>query len=1062
MNIPISFSSLSSQLPTNSLTRGKNYFRNGYVEEFIVSPNGETISGRVTGSYASHYEQYIEISENPISGTLEIDGECSCPVGYNCKHVAAVLMAAASEQQNSSKSDSWEQWQRGIVERPQEVFLSGPSARDLLYTLDWDDEYTPARVKVSVYSARRLKNGGYGKPQREYFHINSGLATSKIDQKIFGLQQLLSQSSFKKTISGEEGALLLNNLLHSQRFFSNIHTLSPIQWGEAVALDLSWDETRDNSKLTLEAPELPESWNLIPTNPPFYYSPQTNSIGPITTPVDGEALNELSAMPAISKDKMADALTFLNHQYASSNLPAPKSLPITIIDDPLQPCLVLKSTPVPEEHSNLYTASFHIQYGPLVISAAELLAENYAENNIYTQGGKLYQVERDLEDEAKELHALLHWRWSLAADGAGEPTLYFSDEGAGQSVIERWNTFLTKGIPQLEDAGWLIEIDDNFSLTVHEIDDWDWQTEPADNDWFSLSATVDIEGQAIPLLPLLLQYLELGYSAGDDEEILLPLDEGQYIRLPTELFHNLCAVLEEWYDSESQNLKVPKFAVPEIPNADSAWQSNKDLKALAKSLQKGPQSVKPPRALRAQLRPYQQAGFEWLQHLRKLNMNGILADDMGLGKTLQGLAHILKEKESRRLTDPALVVVPTSLVGNWLSEAQRFAPTLKSLLLHGPDRHENFPLIPQSDLVITTYPLIVRDSELLQDYNFHLLVLDEAQVIKNPKSKAAQLLRTFSATHKVCLTGTPLENHLGELWALFDYLMPGFLHSQKRFNGLYRTPIEKQANENKQQILNQRITPFILRRTKQEVATELPPKTEIIQRVSLDSSQAALYETVRSVMEKRVRDLMKKKGLNRSHIEILDALLKLRQICCDPGLVKLEKAKKVKQSAKLEALMDMLPEMVEEGRKILVFSQFTEMLGKISSALDEHAIPYVKLTGRTRKRQEAIDAFQNGEVPVFLISLKAGGVGLNLTAADTVIHYDPWWNPAVENQATDRAYRIGQDKPVFVYKLICENTVEEKIIDMQAHKQALADAIYSKDGKSAALDSEQWLSLFQD
>ncbi|WHI45600.1 C-terminal helicase domain-containing protein [Microbulbifer sp. VAAF005] len=207
---------------------------------------------------------------------------------------------------------------------------------------------------------------------------------------------------------------------------------------------------------------------------------------------------------------------------------------------------------------------------------------------------------------------------------------------------------------------------------------------------------------------------------------------------------------------------------------------------------------------------------------------------------------------------------------------------------------------------------------------------------------------------------------------------------------------------------------------------------------------------------------MKKKGLNRSHIEILDALLKLRQICCDPALVKLDKAKKVKQSAKLEALMDILPEMVEEGRKILVFSQFTEMLGKIETALEEQAIPYVKLTGRTRKRQEAIDAFQKGDIPVFLISLKAGGVGLNLTAADTVIHYDPWWNPAVENQATDRAYRIGQDKPVFVYKFICENTVEEKIIDMQAHKQALADAIYSKDGKSAALDSEQWLSLFQD
>ncbi|WP_226642749.1 DEAD/DEAH box helicase [Microbulbifer variabilis] len=1066
MNIPIDFRSISQQLPSNSLVRGKDYFRNGKVQEFNVSYDGRTITGRVSGSYASYYKQHIEIIEDPVLRRFEIDGECSCPVGYNCKHVAAVLMAAVNEIQRTSKqvsnSTTWENWQNNITGKKRELVLDSPSLRDLLYTLDWDDRYSPAHARVNVYSARPLKKGGYGKPQREYFHINSSLATSKIDQKIFGLQQLLSQSFFRKTISGEEGGLLLRNLLTSRRFFSDIDSLTPIHWGEAVKLELNWEESKNSAQLQLDVPDLPDGWKLIPTEPPCYFSPQENIIGPIISPVGGEALNDLTTMPAISKKEMGDAITFLNNYYGSEHLPTPKSLPIIQVNDALRPGLILKSIPIPGGIGSLHTASFHIQYGPVVICAEEILAENHSETNVYSQQDKLYRVERDFDHEAAVLKDLLEWQWSLGANEAGEPILFFDDGETDQTPIERWHDFLNEGLPRLEEAGWIVKFEDEFSLKVHEVEDWGWQTEESTNDWFSLSATVDIEGQPIHLGPLLLQYLEWGYEADDEEDILVPLGSDQYIRLPNALFRNLYAVLEEWYDSESQSFKVPKFAVPELPNADSAWQGNKDLKVLAKNLQKGPQSVKPPRALKAQLRPYQQTGFEWLQHLRKLNMNGILADDMGLGKTLQGLAHILKEKESRRLTNPALVVVPTSLVGNWLNEAQRFAPTLKTLLLHGSDRHEQFSLIPESDLVITTYPLIVRDSEILKEYNFHLLVLDEAQVIKNPKSKAAQLLRMINAQHKVCLTGTPLENHLGELWALFDYLMPGFLHNQKRFNNLYRNPIEKQANESKQQGLNQRITPFILRRTKQQVATELPPKTEIIQRVTLDSAQAALYETVRSTMEKRVRDLMKKKGLNRSHIEMLDALLKLRQICCDPGLVKLEKAKNVKQSAKLEALMDILPEMVEEGRKILLFSQFTEMLGKIETALEKHSINYVKLTGRTRKRQEVIDAFQNGDVPVFLISLKAGGVGLNLTAADTVIHYDPWWNPAVENQATDRAYRIGQDKPVFVYKFICENTVEEKIIEMQAHKQALADAIYSKDGKTITMDSEQWLSLFQE
>jgi SNF2 family DNA or RNA helicase len=297
-----------------------------------------------------------------------------------------------------------------------------------------------------------------------------------------------------------------------------------------------------------------------------------------------------------------------------------------------------------------------------------------------------------------------------------------------------------------------------------------------------------------------------------------------------------------------------------------------------------------------------------------------------------------------------------------------------------------------------------------------------------------------------------MENHLGELWSLFDFLLPGLLGSDRQFNRVLRHPIERQGDAAASELLARRVRPFMLRRTKAAVAGELPPKSEILRSVELEGAQRELYESIRLAMHERVRREVENKGLARSSIVILDALLKLRQVCCDPRLVKLESARGVRESAKLELLMTLLPEMVEEGRRILLFSQFTGMLGLIEEALQGRGLEYLKLTGSTRDRTTPVERFQAGEVPLFLISLKAGGVGLNLTAADTVIHYDPWWNPAVERQATDRAHRIGQDKPVFVYKLLSEGTVEERIQELQARKQALADSLFDADGAA----TPQW------
>lgn len=494
------------------------------------------------------------------------------------------------------------------------------------------------------------------------------------------------------------------------------------------------------------------------------------------------------------------------------------------------------------------------------------------------------------------------------------------------------------------------------------------------------------------------------------------------------------------------------------------WQLQGDagLAHLAQRLRRigTPQPVAAPQGLQVQLRPYQLEGLAWLQYLREQGLGGILADDMGLGKTAQALAHVLTEKEAGRLTRPALVVLPTSLLFNWQAEAARMAPDLRVLALHGPGRAQRYPHIGQHDLVLTTYPLLWRDVDALAAESFHLLVLDEAQMVKNAGSRSARALRKLQAPHLLCLTGTPLENHLGELWAQFDFLMPGFLGDVRSFNARWRKPIEENGETLRAQLLAQRVRPFILRRRKQDVATELPPRTETILRVQLQGRQRELYEAVRTTADKQVRRALERQGFEGSQIAILDALLKLRQVCCDPRLVKgTTKTAHTMERAKLELLADLLPALVDEGRRVLVFSQFTEMLALAAEMLDTLALPCLTLTGQTppRERGAVVKRFQAQDetsAPILLASLKAGGVGLNLTAADTVIHLDPWWNPAVEEQATARAHRIGQEQPVFVYKLVVEGSIEERMLELQERKAALAHGVLGHDAEGTVKFSE--------
>lgn len=616
-------------------------------------------------------------------------------------------------------------------------------------------------------------------------------------------------------------------------------------------------------------------------------------------------------------------------------------------------------------------------------------------------------------------------------------------------------------------------------------------------DWFELEIGVKIKGQPVNLMPYivsLIQRDELDFKNDTfDSNLQIKLDSGETlsldkervkaifssfvelndeknltdhkrIKFPTNQFGRLIPLLdvEKKFKAESRRRNKTSYQTAIKPTLD--WQSGKQLAKKAKLLsgQTAITRVAAPRELLGELRDYQQAGLNWLQFIRKHGLGGILADDMGLGKTIQTIAHILVEKKKGRLKTPCLVVAPTTLLSNWLQETQKFAPSLKVLKLAGGKRSSLYPKMPSMDLVITSYGLVLRDINKLSRIRFHLVVLDEAQVIKNTRSKITSAVNDLHSNQRLCLTGTPMENHLGELWSLFHFLMPDFLGSEYQFNQLYRQPIEKNQDYLRQSLLAKRVAPLMLRRTKNEVAKELPGKTEMVMLIELETAQADLYETIRTSMMEQVHKAMSLETKSRNQFLIGNALLKLRQVCCHSALIKLESARKNYSSAKIAWLKDRLPAMVEQGRRVLLFSSFTSMLDIIAKELKELNLSYLMLTGKSKHRGKLVEQFQKSNVPIFLISLKAGGVGLNLTAADTVIHYDPWWNPAAEQQANDRAYRIGQDKPVFVYKLITKGTVEEKIQQMQLQKNKLSQGLYDQEALDTMnLTAEDWQALFQ-
>ncbi|HEX7506532.1 MAG TPA: DEAD/DEAH box helicase [Polyangia bacterium] len=638
--------------------------------------------------------------------------------------------------------------------------------------------------------------------------------------------------------------------------------------------------------------------------------------------------------------------------------------------------------------------------------------------------------------------------------------------------------FVAQAVPRLRELGFRIEVATDFPWHIAEPEPpWFAALEPVSGrtNWFDLELGVEVDGRCVNLLPALLDILsrvpemarlESLFPAGG-RPMCVPVGERDYVLMPPERLRLLASVLRELYgDGDGERVRFRADQSTALARLDQAfsrkplsWYGEKRMCERAVSLTfTPPQAAQPPPGLLATLRPYQEQGLAFLQHLLAHEVGGILADDMGLGKTLQTIAHILREKTEGRLSAPVLVVAPTSLLFNWRREMKRFAPALRVLALTGSDRRPLWKRLVQQDVGLITYATLLRDQEVASRLEFHMVILDEAQAIKNPRSQCRQAAAELSARQRLCLTGTPIENNLVELWSLMDFLNRGILGNEEAFRARYSIPVEREGNAERLAELRGRIAPYLLRRTKEEVAQNLPTKTEIVHPIELEGAQRDLYESLRVSAHAEVRQSIADRGLAASTITILDALMKLRQCCCDPQLLPSDRGRDIPESAKWNYFLSLLEENLAASRRILVFSQFTRMLARMAHAFRERGIGFVELTGATTNRQKPIDAFERGEANVFLISLKAGGTGINLTSADTVIHYDPWWNPAAQAQATDRAHRIGQTKPVFVHKLIVAGSVEEEMMRLQRRKQLLADGLLGARASSGTSLTEENVS----
>ncbi len=1094
---------LKHNFDERTLTRGRAYAEEGRVKLQKHRHSQPSLQLHATVRGRETYETHVNINLK----TKNVSSTCDCHVSSLCKHAVATILCAYDEgvinfPDEAGQIDLHPEVLQHLKAQANRVHSRVKESKRLdkfaLYQISFDTRYLDKTLKIQMALTHRRSDGHFAKLKS--CNVETIKHKIALDEKEIQLLALIkfyqedTRLAFDHVaVASESCDEVLSLLLETGRCYFQDKLLEPLQLGEPRDPGFVWQPNQDGDLVYIAANLTPQM-ELVPLGSGWYYDKVQRKIGRLLCPRAPREELMLAALPPVPQRQIKVFKQQLAEYFpkAKLNTPTEKAYVSREVGTQCQGRLQLSQQSLPGknyrrngERVNFLVAHALFSYGDYTVDYDEA----YPAKSSVIEGDTQIIVKRCQAFEKTLINQL------LKAYNAEENDLrlfelldkdYLLEHYVGGSLFYLVNItdkqallqFAEQVKPSIVKAGWQIEVaQDVPAMQVLEAQSWYSDLEESSgSDWFDIEIGVTVQDKPISLIPVILEAIESGqFDAKVTDDVVLSIPGEGFLRLEAERVRQVLQVILSLYDPKRYQVgdkalmisKQQANVLNELQQGFTAdelrWFGTKQLLDLAEKLQDFTTlaEVTPPESLQATLRDYQQTGVNWLQFLREFALGGVLADDMGLGKTLQTIAHVCIEKEAGRLTDPCLILAPTSVVGNWQAEFARFAPHIKTLVLHGTERKNYFADIADVDVVLTTYPLLIRDKAVLLAQTFYLLVLDEAQFIKNNQAKMTQVAHQLQAEHRLALSGTPLENHLGELWSLFNFLMPGFLGNKKEFKQRYQTPIEKQQDDQAQARLARLVKPFLLRRTKNEVLDDLPEKTEIIKSIEFSDPERDLYESVRLTMNKKVREAIDEKGIERCQIMILDALLKLRQACCSPRLLGSEQAASVETSAKLETLSEWLPKMVTEGRRVLIFSQFTSMLGLIEERLKQQALEYTKLTGATRNRQQAVDDFQQGKVPIFLISLKAGGTGLNLTAADTVIHVDPWWNPAVENQATDRAHRIGQKNKVFVYKLVVKDSVEEKIVILQEKKKALMDALFAEKS-SGKITQDDLTFLFQD
>ncbi|MFL6260776.1 MAG: SNF2-related protein [Thermoanaerobaculia bacterium] len=1040
--------------------RGRQYFQTGKVR--IVDAGREEFEAVVSGG-----EEY-RVSLRREEANLWVF--CTCAYfegGEACKHVWATVLAADEKKalrgsagdlprtilmpsaalERVRPAQTWRDTLAQLAASP--APSPAPSlltdGREILYLLDIPDTLKRQQLTVRVMTARRQEDGSWEavnplslrrdalpqtpEPDRTLLTLLS-LAAAETPAQRWSAIDTSAQVPAVSPLSPAAARLLVPQLGATDRFWTRPDRESkvgaPIVWDAGPPWELRLEAREEEDGGVRLAASLRRGEERLPADPPpivlgtsgflLANDPVNNRLAPLADA--GSRWTALLDPGRALRVPAADRGELLGHLLAKAHLP-PLDLPESMRFE--------EASPAPRPLLRLLPPAW-----PRGSPRAELsflyegheVASGSPQRGFYQPGERRFLLR---DSEAERWHAARLRELGFRSD---------PDPLSRMPSLQIPSNRIPKAVATLLSEGWAVEAEGKHYRSAGRFR----MSVSSGVDWFDLQGEADFEGRTVPL-PRVLAAIRRG-------ERFVPLDDGSLGMLPEEWIEKF-APIARLGTPEGDRVRFRSIQAvlldawladePEIDADETFERARRRLHEFSRVA-----PADPPPGFHGELRPYQRAGLGWLHFLRDFGFGGCLADDMGLGKTVQVLA-LLEARRERRAAEslpPSLVVVPRSLVFNWLAEAARFAPALRVLDHTGAGRAREGEPFRDCDLVITTYGTLRKDVGLLRETELDYVILDEAQAIKNASSQTAKAARLLRGHHRLALTGTPVENHLGELWSLLEFLNPGFLGASATFRHYLQEPREPQAES--RGLLARALRPLILRRTKEAVAKELPPKVEQTIFCELPSKQRRVYDELRDHYRATLGRQIGERGWARSKILVLEALLRLRQAACHPGLV--DPGRRGDPSAKLDLLLPQLREVLDEGHKALVFSQFTSFLAILRGLLDEEGIPYLYLDGQTRDRQERVEAFQNDPGrKLFLISLKAGGLGLNLTAADYVYLLDPWWNPAVEAQAIDRAHRIGQERPVFASRIVARDTVEEKILELQKSKRDLADAVIQAD-----------------